>query len=209
MAKRWKKEDLTYLKRYASGKRVSELAERFKTTAEEVRAELVELGISAIDSVPEHRIEDDPLIGVYTKGLAALQKGQWATAVKTFEQVVEETDQPELGERSRRYLAVAKEKSETTGDELAKEDPYLVAVYHRNRGELEEALDLCTRGGRTGKDDRFALLAAGIYAVQGDHETAAKHLQHASELDPRNKSYARQDADFAEMRADPEYAELF
>jgi len=209
MAKRWKKEELTYLKRYAGDRRVAELAERFKTDDETVRAQLVELGISAIDSVPEHRIEDDPLIEIYTKGLEALQKSNWATAVKSFQKVLDETDQPELAERSRRYLDVAERNNVSGADDLSKEDPYLVAVYLRNRGELDEALDMCTRGGRAGKDDRFALLAAGIYAEQGDHESAAKHLTHASDMDPRNRSYARQDADFAEMRTDPEYAELF
>jgi len=209
MAKRWKKEDLTYLKKYAEGKRVSELADRFNTDAASVRAQLLELGVTAIDSVPEHRIENDPLIGDYTKGLAALQKGNWATAVKTFQKVLAESDQPELAERTRRYLAIAEHKAGGTDDGLDKEDPFLVAVFHRNNGNLDEALDISTRGGRAGKDPRFALLAAGICAVKGEIETAASHLETALELDPRNRSYARQDSDFSEMRLDPEYQELF
>lgn len=209
MAKRWKKEELTYLKRYASTRRVSELADRFNTNSETIRGKLLELGISAIDSVPEHRIADDPLIGAYSQGLESLQKKQWSAAVKTFRKVLEETDQPELAERSRRYLAMAESKAAGDDDAFAKEDPYLVAVYHRNRGELDDALEICTRGQRASKDDRFALLAAGIYALRGDLDLAAEHLSRAVESDPRNRSYARHDTDFAEMRVDPEYADLF
>ena len=43
MAKRWKPQEITYLKRYAKSRLVNELAQRFKTKPEEVEAKLKEL----------------------------------------------------------------------------------------------------------------------------------------------------------------------
>ena len=49
MAKRWKKGDETYLKRYSKGKRLEELAERFKTDSETVAAKLQKMALEAKD----------------------------------------------------------------------------------------------------------------------------------------------------------------
>ena len=92
---------------------------------------------------------------------------------------------------------------------MTKVDPFLRAVYERNRGNLEEALALCTAGGRHGKDDRFAYLAAAIHALRGESVDAARLLSAAIELDPKNRIHAYHDADFEELRSDEEYSSLF
>lgn len=207
MAKRWKKEDITYLKRYAKTRRLEELAARFKTDTDTVSAQLEELGLAAKDSVIKMRLEHDPSVKTYAKAVKALSQKKWKEARDLFQAILEETDRPELADRSRRYLAVAEEKLSKGG--APKVDPFLEAVYERNRGNLDEALALCGAGGRQGKDDRFAYLAASIHALRGESENAAKLLTTAIELDPKNRVHAYHDADFAELRTDEEYASLF
>ena len=62
MAKRWKKEDLTYLKRYAGTKRLEELATRFKTDTETVSARLEELARELRDAA--HGIGAEGMMGL-------------------------------------------------------------------------------------------------------------------------------------------------
>lgn len=206
MAKRWKREEITYLKRYAKVRLTSELAERFKVDTEEMTEKLTELGLASKDSVAEMRIEHDPLVKVYTKGTRALYGKKWREAKKLFQQVLEETDQSELRMGAQKYLEVCEQH-------LAKpagpDDPFLEAVYHRNQGNLDEALDICTRGGRAGKDERFAYLASAIHAFRGDFEKAADLLQTAITLEPKNRVHALYDSDFDALRAEDDFASLF
>ena len=85
MAKRWKSEEITYLRRYAKVKLTSELAERFKIEPDELTAKLTELGLASKDSVVEIRIEHDPLVKVYTRGTKALYAKKWRDAKTLFE----------------------------------------------------------------------------------------------------------------------------
>lgn len=207
MTKRWTKRDTTYLKRYAKSRLLSELAERFQTTPEEVEKKLKELQLVSKDGrghVPKRR---DPLLNVYERGVKALHQGKWREAAKNFDRVVAESGQTDLVGRARRLSRVCGEKlGETTQEE---DDPFLAAVYERNRGNLEEALAICSRGGRQSKDERFAYLAASLHSLTGDKEKAAKFLAQAIELNPKNRIHAFHDADFDELRADPDYRELF
>ena len=208
MSKKWKKDELTYLKRYAKGKRLSELAERFERETDEVSDQLEEMGLAAKDSVTRQRIEHDPHVKVFEKGVRALHKQEWKQAAKEFETVVEETDRPQLRARALQFLDASRAQLDRS-DSGEAEDPFLQAVYLRNRGDLEEALDLCVRGGRQGKDDRFAFLAASIHALSGDLDQAAELLHRAIEMDPKNRIHAHYDSDFAALREEPRYAEIF
>lgn len=206
MAKRWKREEITYLKRYAKVRLTSELAERFKVDADQVTEKLTQLGLASKDSVAEIRIEHDPLVQVYIKGTRALYGKKWRDAKKLFEKVLADTDQPELRMGAQKYLEVCERH---LGKVARPDDAFLLAVYERNRGNLDEALDLCTRGGRAGKDDRFAYLASAIHAVRGDLGKAAELLQTAISMDPKNRVHACYDSDFEAMRAEDDFAELF
>ncbi len=207
MAKRWKKEEETYLKRYAKIKRLEELAERFKTDSETVAEKLEQMALEAKDTITPMRIENDPLVKVFESGLKAIQKGDYRQAAKQLQRVVDETDFPQLAQRARGFLLLAEQKA--SKGPSGPEDPFLHAVYERNRGNLEEALEICRRGGREGKDERFAYLAASLHALQGDHEAAAHSLRAAIEMNPKNRVYAFHDSDFGELRGSEEYAGLF
>jgi tetratricopeptide (TPR) repeat protein len=155
----------------------------------------------------------DPDIDAFTAGLSALQNKDWAKATELLERVVAETDRPEVRERARQLLAVSRQKAqEAGGGKAAKEpeaDPYLLAVYQKNRGDLQAALDLCRKDGRETKDERFAYLAASIHAVEGRIDEAVQALNRAAELNPKNRIHAFHDPDFAELRKNRDYRPLF
>lgn len=207
MAKRWKKQDETYLKRYSKGKRLEELAERFKTDSETVAAKLQEMALEAKDMIAPMRIENDPLIKDFESGVKALQVGDFKKAKPLLQKVADEADFPHLGQRARRFLVLCEQRLAKVS--AGSEDPFLLAVYERNRGNLEEALEICVKGGRAGKDERFAYLAASLHALRGDQAEAARALEAAIAMNPKNRVHAFHDSDFDELRESPEYASLF
>jgi tetratricopeptide (TPR) repeat protein len=206
MAKRWKKEEITYLKRYSAKRRVGELAERFGAKGEDVRAKLDEMGLEAADH-KKLRSEPDPGIAPLEKGVKALHAKKYAQAEKLLAQAESAAVQTGVANLARRYLAAARNRLAEAKTSAA--DPYLEAVYERNQGNFEAALEICSRGGRQSKDDRFAHLAASIYAASGENDKAAKFLETAIQLNPRNRVLAYHDSDFETLREDPEYAGLF
>ncbi len=221
MAKRWQKEDLSYLKRYGKTKSINELAVRFKTDEKTVRAALVEVGVLpapkekatvAFSRPAGPRPEADPLVEQLTQGLALLQKQEWAKAAAELEKVIA-GDEPSLTARAKQFLAICRQKlaeaGAASGDAAEPNDPFLEAVMLRNRGDVKAALELARRGGRDKKDERFALLVASIHAAEGRLDEAAKALGQAIELNPRNRVHAFHDADFVELRRHPEHRHLF
>lgn len=208
MAKSWSKQEVTYLKRYASKRSMHELAKRFATDETAVARKLRELGLTAKGGVDQPPRQTDPLVKIFAKGVRELYKKNWREAEKLFARVVEETDQVDLAHRARRNAQICAGKlAKKKASDL--DDPYLLAVFERNRGRYQEALAVCALGGRQSKDERFAFLAASIHAVNEDFEKAAGFLERAIELDPKNRLHARLDSDFDGLREDPQYAGLF
>lgn len=204
--KDWSAKEIAYLKRYAATKRLGELAQRVEAEESEVQAKLDELGLAAKDAPPKSRLGDEPLLATYEEALQALYKGDRKKAEGLFSRVVEECDQPELTERARQHLAASRAKG---GAEPESEDDFLVAVFEKNRGRHDKALEIARRGGRTGKDERFAYLEASIHAIESRLDEAAHSLRRAIEMNGKNRVHAFHDPDFAELRKSGEHAELF
>ena len=152
----------------------------------------------------------DPVLAKFNKALETLHGRSWAKAAQLFEGVIQESDVPELRERARQYLAACRlQEQKAQGDVPADdEDPYLRAVFEKNRGNYAAALDLVKKNGGE-KDERFAYLAASIHAAEGRKDEAAKALTRAVELNAKNRVHAFHDPDFAELRRDPEHRQLF
>jgi tetratricopeptide (TPR) repeat protein len=208
MAKRWKKEEFTYLKRYAKERHVAALAERFKTDAATVLLKLKELDLEALDSVEPAPLEGSHQLAVFERALRALHASKWEQAAQGFEKVIAEGDQHDLINRAKRYLAIARGRLEGPL-EVEADDPYLQAVYERNRGNFDAALSIASAGGRRAKDPRFAYLVASIHVARGELDEAAQYLETAIELDPMSRVHAVNDAEFAVLRAESDYADLF
>ena len=207
MAKDWSTKETTYLKRYAASKRVEELAQRLEAEEADIRAKLAELGLAAKDSPRKSRLGNEPLLATYEGALQALYGGDRAKAETLFRKVVEECDQPELAERARQLLAVSRQPPGLAAAES--EDDFLQAVYEKNRGNPDRALEIARRGGRTGKDERFAYLEASVHAQAERLEEAAAALAKAIELEPKNRVHAFHDPDFAALRKSKEHAGIF
>lgn len=204
----WKRNEVSYLKRYAAAKTLDELAQRFDTDTAAVTAELRVLGLSVKDGpAGGDSAADDPDVEAFEKGVQALYAEKWAQARKIFDKLMVESDLPELASRARQFAAVcARRMDESPGAEEG--DPYLRAVYFKNRGDLAAALKACTGDGRE-KDERFVFLAASIHALEERLDEAAEALARAIELNPKNRVHAFHDSDFDVLRKEGDYAQLF
>lgn len=153
----------------------------------------------------------DPALEYFSDGLSALQAKDWKKAVGHLEKAVETADRTDLRDKAKQFLNVARQKSPAEGKDAKspEPDPYLQAVYERNRGDLQAALAIAQKGGRDQKDERFAYLAASIHAVQDRLDEAAVALAKAVELNPKNRIHAFHDADFAELRKNRDQRHLF
>lgn len=193
MAKRWKQEDVTYLKRYAAQRSLEELAERFNTDEGTVEKKLVDLGLAAQGSERARYVED-PAVEALKKGVQALQAGKEDQARKALEEALE-SHLPEVVGKARSYLR----RLELPSSERQADDPYIRAVYDRNQGDYESVLNAARWGGRWDKEGRFALLAAAALAAQGEFDEARERLNVAFELDPETVSKAKYDPDLAQL----------
>lgn len=152
----------------------------------------------------------DPALDAFTEGLAALHKKDWKKATELLEKAVDLADRSELRDRARQFLTAARQKAAEGGKAAGAEvEPYLQAVYERNCGNLQAALEICQKGGRDQKDERFAYLAASIHAVENRLDEAVQVLSRAVELNPTNRIHAFHDPDFAELRKNGSHRHLF
>ena len=158
----------------------------------------------------------DPALDAFVKALDAFHKRDWAKAAELLERVLAESDRPDLSARARQYLTAVRQKLEEVGAAKGKGkakaedgDPFLRAVFEKNRGDAAAALEICRQDGREQKDERFAYLAASIHAAEGRIEEAVQALSRAIELNPKNRVHAFHDPDFAELRKDRDLRQLF
>jgi tetratricopeptide (TPR) repeat protein len=138
----------------------------------------------------------------FEKALQMLHRKQWEEAGKAFTQVAESNPGSSIAERARVFREVCRKK--LSNEPVVEGDPYLAAVMAKNRGDLDQAMEICNRGGLKGRDARYTYLAAAIESMRGNQDEAAKLLLKAIDLDPANRVHAFWDPDFAEVRKSPE-----
>lgn len=204
MAKNWTKAETSYLNRYSGSKTLKELAERFEADPEEVRAKLIELKVDSKDAAAGI-IGPDPATGTFEEAVKALYAKNWKKAADLFERVIAASESIDLTDRSRQYREVCRARSAA---EEAPADPYLRAVFHKNRGELDAALELCDQHGKA-TDENFTFLKASIHALADRSEEAVELLSRAVEMNPENRVHAFHDPDFEALREDSELGHLF
>lgn len=147
----------------------------------------------------------DPGVAPYEQALEAFYGGKYDKAEKLFEQAQTETEQSDLAARARTFGLACRQRIE---DAPAADDPFLEAVVAKNRGDLDEVMDMCSRGGRRGKDERFAYLAASVAALRGETEDAVTLLRQAIEMNEENRVHAYHDPDFDGVREDESFQQL-
>jgi len=202
MAKRWQKVEITYLKKHFSAKTLEDLAKRFHTDAATVEAKLKELRLDPAGGATG--VGEQKVVATFQEGLETLYRGKWSQAEKLFREVIAESRQPEVMAKARQLAMTARQRQR----EAEPVEPYLNAVYEKNCGRLDEALAICKAGGRSSKDERFAYLAAAVYALKGDVDHGLEALGRAIDLEPRNRVHALHDQDLEALRAEPGYRDL-
>ncbi len=201
MEKRWSKTEVAYLKRHAKSGSLEEFAQRLHTDVETVRRKLAELNLLTEGS---SGADAGAALDDYAEALRLLSEQQWSEAAERLEKVVAAADNVQLADRARQNLEVCRER---LSEAAPPEDRYLQAVFEKNRGNLEAALELCPKS-RVAKDERFAYLAASIEALSGAEEQALKHLATAIRLDPKNRVHAFHDPDFRSLRGKEGFSSL-
>ncbi len=135
MAKSWKKEEITYLKRYGAKRRVAELAERFRTDADAVRAKLDEMQLEAADHRPLAS-DPDPAIELLDKGVKALYAKKYSQAEKLLAQAAAGARQSVLANLARRYQAAA--RSQLAAAKSVRHRCVRLVAAQRRRGRQRE-----------------------------------------------------------------------
>jgi tetratricopeptide (TPR) repeat protein len=194
MDKLWSKTETAHLKRYADQQSLEELAQRFHTDTETVRRKMQELGLAAGSQEPEQ--VDETLIQL-EEALRALHAHRWQEAEGLFQKLIDTADHQHLTERSRQYLTICRNRLNKV---QPSEDAYLQAVFLKNQGKFDEALELVKRQGKAADDERWTFLAGSLHALGGRDDEALALIAKSIELNPHNRVQAYHDPDLSSLR---------
>lgn len=207
MAKKWQKKEVDSLESNAASKSLAELAQDLGRDASEVQAKLQELGLKSREEDSGVSWYEDPVVGDFNQAMEWLHGRKWKQAEAGFQKIVETSDVPEVSEKARQMLRVC---DAWGGDHPeVPEDPFLGAVFEKNRGNYAAALELCKKGGRADREEQFAYLAASIHALADETGAAVAALETAVALNPKNRIHAFHDPDFEGILDQPELEQLF
>jgi len=147
----------------------------------------------------------------YEKAIDLFHKRHFDEAARKFEDlIVKHPDEKEFLDRARMYLTACrngKKGKASAGD--SPEEIYHAAVFEKNRGNVEKALELLRKNaGKKDGDGRGHYLAACCFALQGDAEQALQALKKAIAADDQNRIQARLEADLSVLRGTQGFTEL-
>src|SRR5664279_3373939 len=147
----------------------------------------------------------------YEKAIELFHKRHFDEAARRFEDLIEKhPEEKEFLDRARMYLGACRSGKKTKGAPVAEpEELYHAAVFEKNRGNVDKALDLLRRNaGRRDGDGRVHYLTACCLALQGDVDQALQSLKKAIAADDQNRIQARLEADLAALRGTQGFTEL-
>jgi len=202
MEKHWQKSEIAHLKRHTDDQTLEELAQRFHTDPATVERKLEELGLKPGSSSSAN---DEKALELYGEGLEAVHAGKWKQASKLLEKTIAATDRHHLRDRAGQFLDVCRVR---LAEDSPVEDPYTEAVYEKNRGEIDKALELCGKPAEKDDDGSYTYLLASLQALGGSEDEALETLTKAIEIDPRNRVHAYHDPDFEALRGREEFDQL-
>jgi len=207
MSKRWSKAEIAHLQRHAADHSVEELGQKLHTDVASVRRKLSELGLVALGEAPAPPppAPGDGAVEHYDQGLRQLYAKHWKEAAAIFSRVIGETDSRQLADRARQHLEICRRQ---LAEEAATSDPYLRAVYEKNRGSYDAALALCLEQRKATNDERWTYLLASLRALTGASDEALELLATAIRLEPKNRVHAYHDPDFSDLRSREEFRRL-
>jgi tetratricopeptide (TPR) repeat protein len=144
-------------------------------------------------------------VATYERGLEALQRHDYASAIELLESVLRQyPEEKELHERVRLYLNICQRQA--TPREAAPqtiEERLYASTLAINGGRYDEAISHLRLVRDEDPDNEHALyMLAVAHTQRGEHAEAIAHLERSIALNPENRSLARRDPDLEPLRED-------
>jgi tetratricopeptide (TPR) repeat protein len=139
-------------------------------------------------------------LGTFESAMRLFHAGSFEPARKLFTAAAEGPER-DVAERSRLHVAMCDRRLHRSNISLSSAEDYynygVALINTRNlleaRASLEKALE------KAPNTDHIHYALALAQALSGDFAMAHQNLKRAIELEPRNRTIARQDADFAPL----------
>ena len=142
-------------------------------------------------------------VAIYERGVQALQRRDFTGAADLFRVVIDKyPEERELLERARLYLRVCERETARQAPPLqtSREHVY-AATMALNSGDHNTALSHLQRALSVDEsDDHAHYIMAAALSMRGRREEAVEHLRRSIELNPENRTQARQDPDLQNIR---------
>jgi tetratricopeptide (TPR) repeat protein len=157
---------------------------------------------------PSRRSTYFEAVAVYERGIEALQRHDYASAVQLLESVLTlYPEEKELHERVRLYLNICRRHvtpQEATPQTV--EERLYASTLAINGGRYDEAIAHLRLVRDEDPDNDHALyMLAVAHAQRGEHAEAIAHLERAIALNPETRGLARQDPDLEPVRQDESF----
>lgn len=220
IARKWTEDDTRWLKANFGRMDLQTLSKELGQPLEELGKRIRQMKLTGQEpervrkapaSLKEAVRESSAARKEYEKAIELFHKRHFDEAARRFEDlIVKHPDEKEFLDRARMYLGACRNEKKTKGPTAAEpEELYHAAVFEKNRGNIEKALELLRRNtGRRDGDGRVHYLTACCFALQGDAEQALQSLKKAIAADDHNRIQARLEADLATLRGTQGFAEL-
>ena len=150
-------------------------------------------------------------VAIYERAVRGLQRHDFQLAADNFRTVIERyPTERELVERARLYLRVCeRETSQRAPEPRTPQERVYAATIALNAGDPDGALANLRRALQDDPANDHAHYIFGVaLCTRGQTAEALEHLKRAIELNPENRSLARQDADLDGLREAPEFQAL-
>lgn len=221
MNKKWSEDDARWLKANFGRMDLQSLSHTLGFPLTEVELHIKQLKLHASDgngvkhkapaSLKEAVRELSAARKDYERAIELFHKRKFDEAADRFEELmVKHPDEKEFTDRARMYLAACRNgKKSRASIPSEPEEIYHAAVFEKNRGNVERALELLKKtAARRDLDGRVHYLAACCHALAGDFDQALVNLKKAIAADDQNRIHARLENDLSSLRGTPGFSEL-
>ena len=147
-------------------------------------------------------------VALYERGLEALQRHDYTSAVDILESVLRQyPEEKELHERVRLYLSICQRQAtpRETAPQTVDERLY-ASTLALNGGQYDQAIAHLRLVRDEDPDNDHALyMLAVAHAQRGEHAEAIAHLERAIALNPENRALAKRDPDLEPLYGDDSF----
>jgi tetratricopeptide (TPR) repeat protein len=218
--KKWTDDDLRWLKTNFGRVDLQTVSKELGFPLEEVEKRAKQLKLVAAEAPPcrkapvslkEAQREMSVARKEYEKAIELFHRRHFDDAARRFEEfIAKHPEEKEFLDRARMYLTACRNGKKTRAAAPSEPDElYHTAVFEKNRGNVEKALELLKKmAGRRDGDGRVQYLTACCYALAGELDEALFHLKKAIAADDQNRIQARLEADLTALRGTPGFTEL-